>query len=35
MENMQEWEELHQALNEDVSQKPWSQIIDETWMKGW
>ena len=35
MENSQEWEEIKQALNEDVTQAPWSSIIDKKWIKGW
>ena len=35
MEDLQDWDDINRSLKEDVKQKPWSEIINETWMKGW
>ena len=35
MEDLQDWDDINRSLKEDVEQKPWSKIINETWMTGW
>ena len=35
MEDLQDWDDINRSLKEDVTQKPWSEIINEPWCKGW